>query len=853
MKYLSYKLILLVSFIFMAFFMTAGQAFAADVIGVRVIENEQRLSPFTWYRQNVPNPGNPESLTVDGYQALQQGRTVYAFASNLINGELTPYVYVISYNQDPGEETLEIFAKVLANLRFNTNINDASTRQKIRNDVKRAGDIQDIQTALDAYRSRNGSYPRLQSGSYISGLSFSAWPSWQSTLGGVLQTPLPVDPINTFQQCREPFDGQTCWDETTQRFQCPPDSNVYAFQSQSSGDDVRVLANFEYPAWKTGEYATLVSQSCFNFEGAFANDLDGDSVLNSGDNCSQVTNPDQADADNDGIGDACDVCVLDPTNDRDRDGVCGNADNCPNVNNPDQLDIDADGVGDACDVVVCGNGIKEGFEQCDGLDGLGAHQACRSNCTIQDLTYCGDGLIQSPNQEQGIAEQCDGSGFDGSSATRQYSCTSQCALTGGWCGDGIVNGPEVCDGSAGAVANGVCAANCRGFVCEDGYYDDGRQCVPDGDGDILPDTIDNCPNISNPNQLNADGDAFGDACDWCPLDPDNDFDNDGVCVGPNNPDFADKRSGFDNCPRVGNQSQVDSDGDGLGDACDFQTCGNGIVEEGEVCDQARGTSENDQWECINNCTQRAGGWCGDNQINSTYEECEPGLVSIVSSDYGSSITNQYECNQCRWDGGWCGDGIVQIQRGEVCDGAGSGSGELTQYECTNNCTQVSGGYCGDGIVQPEFGEQCDSGANIGRACTPSGQNACSFCSNTCQNRVITPIYVIAERQRGFSGYNEMWLCPAINGTPWPLWETTLSRPIGLEETGHYEGEIALIYPGPNDNCSRVGWTGPVWRYNCDWWARDPNTTFTGNGAYVKDYCQTMRERYWTFTGRYAER
>jgi hypothetical protein len=51
----------------------------------------------------------------------------------------------------------------------------------------------------------------------------------------------------------------------------------------------------------------------------------------------------------------------------------------------------------------------------------------------------------------------------------------------------------------------------------------------DMDADGVKDEVDNCPTAPNPNQNNEDGDAFGDACDPCPIDIDNtDTDTDGV-------------------------------------------------------------------------------------------------------------------------------------------------------------------------------------------------------------------------------------------------------------------------------------------------------------------------------------
>ncbi len=80
------------------------------------------------------------------------------------------------------------------------------------------------------------------------------------------------------------------------------------------------------------------------------------------DNCEFTITTNQDDADGDGVGDACegdrdndgvidddDVCPDDPDNDTDSDGICGDVDNCPSVDNPDQADGNGNGIGDACD------------------------------------------------------------------------------------------------------------------------------------------------------------------------------------------------------------------------------------------------------------------------------------------------------------------------------------------------------------------------------------------------------------------------------------------------------------------------------------------------------------------------
>ena len=79
-------------------------------------------------------------------------------------------------------------------------------------------------------------------------------------------------------------------------------------------------------------------------------DADGDGVPDADDNCPTIANPTQADSDGDGIGDACDTDAPDPETDSDGDGVPDVEDNCPTVANPTQADADGDGRGDACDI-----------------------------------------------------------------------------------------------------------------------------------------------------------------------------------------------------------------------------------------------------------------------------------------------------------------------------------------------------------------------------------------------------------------------------------------------------------------------------------------------------------------------
>jgi hypothetical protein len=104
----------------------------------------------------------------------------------------------------------------------------------------------------------------------------------------------------------------------------------------------------------------------------------------------------------------------------------------------------------------------------------------------------------------------------------------------------------------------------QGDVCDmdddgDGLFDDLDPCPllwqdiynrdVDTDGDGVGNSCDNCQHIPNPDQINTDGIGRGDACDY-------DDDEDGI------------EDIYDNCPLVPNPGQIDLDFDGIGFACD---------------------------------------------------------------------------------------------------------------------------------------------------------------------------------------------------------------------------------------------------------------------------------------------
>ena len=121
-----------------------------------------------------------------------------------------------------------------------------------------------------------------------------------------------------------------------------PGIATFMFFNPEENTGVIVLTNGE-----SHTSVDLIAEALFEFA-ATQTDSDGDGMFDVTDNCPLAYNPGQGDADSDGFGDSCDVCIFDAANDEDADGVCGDVDNCPFETNADQADNNGDGVGNAC-------------------------------------------------------------------------------------------------------------------------------------------------------------------------------------------------------------------------------------------------------------------------------------------------------------------------------------------------------------------------------------------------------------------------------------------------------------------------------------------------------------------------
>lgn len=658
-------------------------ASARDAVGVRIFKNPDGNSVFDWYVDQCANKvflkcGKPKAIMVDGYDGLRDGNTVYVNAANVTGGTLYTNIYLISLSEQAGKNGTAVFDQLLQHWKFNTNLPGIDANEKLRRDVRRRAHLQSLRRSLKAYKADKGRYPDLASGTYVRNISFSAWPSWQQTLGAALGGTIPVDqgrripdpedPKKSLWQnmvgCASPYDPVTCWDARASTMQCPLATYAYVYRFDPATSEATVTTTYESATIPSGWIGDKNPSSwtglCSVRGGSAEEDGDRDAFKDAFDNCPSVSNNDQRDSDGDRAGDACDACPFDDRNDSDGDGKCANVDSCPTTPNIGR-DSDGDGVDDACDSLFCGNGRKDVGEECDGSAGVGAHERCTVQCTLIRSTYCGDTRVQNPNDE-GVREQCEGAGTEnqacttstGYRGTQQRTCAAASCTWGGFnactsterCGDSIRNGGEQCDNGAqnsDTVSVGYgeqknfCTTTCqtrsiRGPYCGDSLKNGSEQC--DGAQGVGPNQT--CVNCTLQNLT------------YC---------GDGIVQNPNNAGAAEQ---CDGTAGVGANQQCQSN-------CTIRNlsyCGDGRIQNpndrgvAEQCDGTAGVGTGQR--CTTSCTLESTNFCGDGVIGGT-EQCDGSQLGGASCTTLGWRTGVLGCDAtCRYYGSGCAQGDLSV-------------------------------------------------------------------------------------------------------------------------------------------------------------------------------------------------
>ncbi|MDO8505134.1 MAG: IPT/TIG domain-containing protein [bacterium] len=721
-----------------------------DAIGIRIMSNPGRLSVGDWYTQmNFGGQPTPYATPIDGYEAIKDGNTIYIGATNvdpvdplLPDGDRVVYgnVYLLSLSELAHPSVKSIFEEIIKNIAFNVNLENLKTcaqnfcsnntglpcstslgcgsgqciqkscsknldcaiadtmicradKDKLARDLIRLNHIETITSVLNSYQvSHDGKYPTLEAGTFIRGMSTSRWPSWQTSFGSILGSPLPQDPINLFGAiCTSApeqvgtFDPTTCWNELAQTYRCPSGSHVYQYEAQG-GEGYKLKTELELverpgstiPTWNVDGWDPLSSAvasvstggTCTNTTWSNAVAACGNRVIETGEQCEP------------GSFDSTIVSFGTPGEKR-----CSGKPSvtCSTIeeNDPCPVGENENSQGICLRLTSCtarrscqlgcrwnswlGGSIAGGVSAPAGSAG--------DNDCVAGGTFCGNGV-----RDQG--ETCD----DGLLNNQYGKCNATCTGLGSYCGDNVRNGLETCDGNAGVSGATTCnnsngSYGCCRFDCS-GI---GEQC---GDGSV--------------DSLN----------EQCEIDETQIFS--GRCNGGSNANAA--------CT---NDAACGTVGDCV--FCEFGELGSPMANTvqnrqtqlttaaGYPYQWKRNCNSGCQWESSWSCA--AQGTCGNRRIDGN-EQCDDGnddnTDGCIITNLNGPFNVNNNCVRAR-----CNDGF---NLGNVCT---AGPAERRGETCTTNEQCGAGGVCQDP-------EECDLGNAInGQPCVAPYNGNCTACDRSC--------------------------------------------------------------------------------------------------------------------------
>ena len=773
-----------------------------DAIGIRVASNSDLLSIADWY-EDQEFTGSPSITTVDGYEALTDGRTTYVSAGNVNSassaGIIYGNVYVISYNEDASDETIAVFNQMLENWSFNTNLdndqlcyessgapstdNDGETitctsdlgcssgdcradKDKLTRDLTRLTDFGAIQVELEAYGSANGRcsattstsctedddcdddetcqplYPTVDSGSFLRSMTTSAWDSWQSELGADLgNEELATDPLNDYAECGAEGGTYANYNADTCWYEAPA---LYACPEGSHVYAYRNVGDTGYSLSTDLEYdyVTGTTEWSADLDDDYTDGLDLMAGLAFLDTDAGYQEDSTCDGTTYGSSVVC------------GDGVIGSAEACESGDTSTAkctvetcVSTDADYDGLSCDDVDCADTAI-----CNSTDTTTSGTrivSCNSACTDYDTTSdaacvpyrCGNGVIDTDS-----GEACD----DGSHNGDYGYCGTSCQWddTAFYCGDGTLAGGESCDEG---VNNGVYAASSA----------DSCNATCDGLGEYCGDEVVNGSESCDGAETSTAALCYGGTDDGETCDSDSDCDS-GICGAAYSCELTSEVS----CDSLNDTTTCGDWGTCV--VASLGTMSGGIGISGSFKCEVDGVTYCDGFSDSSTCESYNSALNCDAVASESYDACGEGTVCEDYSDVGLDCTDDTNCDSGDCSGGLC---VGATDVGEVC----SSSTETTDCDsqscssityqlarsraCTTSCTVdgawsdcvQSDDYCGNGTV--DGSEECDDGND-------SSNDACT---NDCTDNICGDGYLYSGEESCDQGDDNGVVCDGLYG------------------------------------------------------------------------------------------
>ncbi|MBI5794625.1 Ig-like domain-containing protein [Candidatus Uhrbacteria bacterium] len=721
---------------------------SSDAIGVRVAPNPDYDSPSAWVEAQAFT-GSFTETTLDGYRAVESGTTLYAAAANQNGTTIYPNIYIVSYNENAGEDAADIFSQILENWKFNAN-DDVVTDVNLCSDgtdlvTTSTGEYLDcswdgdcVETCESGVCSLTGDACTtdadcdLPSGTGVCDAEKAKLTRDMQRLTDVTDT---IDQLQTFGEanahCEVTTDTSCETDDD-----CPgTEECLLGFPDVQSGTFVPALTNSAWGSWNS----------------AFANEL-GDTPPTDPTNEFYDCNKEGYDSASCWDGEAGTFICPDNSHIYGYQSLGGIAytlytqmETAGNV--AWAYDIDGSSTDEATVVAEYPTGNAPSTTLQNGF--VSSAQFCDGG-TWGDSVICGDGT-QGPTEvcEIGDTQTITGcTDSTGSAGVISSACLSDCsgyqsvaqAQTAGAecvpysCGNGVIETGETCDDGSLNGTYGYCDDNCSyadAYLCGDGYLAGTEQCDCAKTGlynysDALADDtsswayLNGC-DVSN-GQYSSDINV---SCAYDCTQP-------GLSCGDGTVNGAEECDGdYEEWEGAlcsdGTECTSDSD-------CDTGTCGAGgsACGTGDVCtdyddagEECTKNSECDSGSCSGGeCTSASD--AGD--VCTTDAQCDSGSCP----DFNYSLYRYRSCeSDCSWPASWsacvggtqiCGNGSVE--GAEECDDGNSSNND----DCLNTCVENT---CGDDYVESGV-ESCDDGQDNGDVCDADYEDTCNYCNAQCQ-------------------------------------------------------------------------------------------------------------------------